>query len=234
VGTGSQGLFGFDPFIGVTGWPAGNDPTLVACGVADPSLEGYFSQELIAAMLGDVSTVIQFGLLTDKWNEGPGLEYYLNAVGMVGLPFSDATFFKNPCSTCENYHGPYGNSYIKSLLENSLGYNQNKGSFTAPTTVVIPAYASTYADRFKLVSPAFPIDPGNSYFQWNLGVPTTSSVADIDGDGCVGSNDLTMLLAAWGACGKGNCPADLNKDGIVEGGDLVHVLAEWGVGCGSP
>jgi len=234
LGNGSQGLFGFDPFIGVTGWPAGNDPeaALKACGVVDPSLEGWFSQELIAAMLADVSTVIQFGLLTNEWNDGPGLEYYMNALGVTGLPFSDATLFKKPIPST-SYSGPYGNSYIKSLLENSLGYNGQRGGFPT-TTTVIPAYVSTYADRFKLVSPAFPIVPNNSYFQWRLGVPTTSSVSDIDGDGCVGSEDLTMLLAAWGACGKGNCPEDLNQDGIVEGGDLVHVLAEWGVGCGSP
>jgi len=234
---GSQGLYGFDPFVKAMGWPKASDvagANLKACGVADPSLEGWFSQDLIAAMLADVSTIIQFGLLTDQWNNGFGFEYFQNAVGTQGLPFSSATFFKNPCSTCEiEAPGPYGNSFIKSLLENSLGYNQSQGGF--PThTKVIPAYASTYADRFKLVAPAFSFNPGNSYFQWNLGVPTISSVSDINGDGCVGSEDLTMLLAAWGACGKGKCPEDLNKDGIVEGGDLVHVLAEWGVGCGSP
>ncbi|MFM7480241.1 MAG: hypothetical protein ACKO4V_03810, partial [Planctomycetota bacterium] len=120
------------------------------------------------------------------------------------------------------------------LLDNSLGYNGKKGGFNNPATRVIPPYVSSFTDRFKNVSPDFKISPGSSYLQWRLGVPFTGSTSDLDGDGCVGSQDLTKLLAAWGACGKGNCPEDLNQDGIVEGGDLVHVLAEWGVGCGSP
>jgi len=232
---GSSGLFGFDPFLKATNWPKDGDlvmTKLVGAGVADVSLESYFSQGLIANMLADVSTVIQYGLLSSEWNDGPGLDYYVTALGTTELPFDSNALFQKPSST-SSYSGTVGNAFVETLLDNSLGYNNKRGGFNA-STKVIPAYVTTFSDRFQPVAPAFSFSPGSSYFQWNLGVPKISSVSDIDGDGCVGSKDLTMLLAAWGACGKGNCPEDLNKDGIVEGGDLVYVLAEWGVGCGSP
>lgn len=51
--------------------------------------------------------------------------------------------------------------------------------------------------------------------------------ADLDGDGTVGSSDLTAVLAAWGVCGK-DCAADLDGDGEVSGSDLAGLLALWG------
>jgi len=47
--------------------------------------------------------------------------------------------------------------------------------------------------------------------------------ADLDGDGCVGSGDLGVLLAGWG----GPAP-DLDGDGVAGEGDLGIVLAAWG------
>jgi len=49
--------------------------------------------------------------------------------------------------------------------------------------------------------------------------------ADLDGDGCVGSGDLGVLLSAWG----GPAP-DLDGDGVAGEGDLGIILAAWG-GC---
>jgi probable HAF family extracellular repeat protein len=49
---------------------------------------------------------------------------------------------------------------------------------------------------------------------------------DLNGDGGVGTNDLLMLLAAWGECSQ--CPADLDGDGVVGTGDLLLLLAAWG------
>ena len=49
---------------------------------------------------------------------------------------------------------------------------------------------------------------------------------DVDGDGCVGSSDLTSVLAAWGSCS--GCSQDLTCDGIVGEQDLEIVLTHWG------
>ena len=50
-------------------------------------------------------------------------------------------------------------------------------------------------------------------------------VGDINGDGKVNTEDLLMLLAAWGNNGG---PEDINGDGIVNVEDLLLLLANWG------
>jgi len=50
-------------------------------------------------------------------------------------------------------------------------------------------------------------------------------IADITGDGAVGSSDLGVLLGAWGS----NDPAaDINGDGVVNSQDLAILLGSWG------
>lgn len=51
---------------------------------------------------------------------------------------------------------------------------------------------------------------------------------DINGDGIVNTEDLLLLLAAWGPCPE--CPEDINDDGIVNTEDLLLLLAAWGTG----
>jgi hypothetical protein len=51
-------------------------------------------------------------------------------------------------------------------------------------------------------------------------------VADLDGSGDVGFNDLLTILVAWGPCP--GCPADLNGDDTVGFEDLLIVLTAWG------
>ena len=50
------------------------------------------------------------------------------------------------------------------------------------------------------------------------------TVANLDGDGTVGAQDLDALLAAWGA-------GDVNADGTTDAQDLAAMLAAWGA-CG--
>ena len=47
---------------------------------------------------------------------------------------------------------------------------------------------------------------------------------DINGDGCVDSKDLAMLLDAWGI---NSGPTDINRDDRVDAMDLTYVLAAW-------
>lgn len=48
--------------------------------------------------------------------------------------------------------------------------------------------------------------------------------ADLNRDGAVNSQDLAILLNAWGAAGS---PADLNGDGVVGAQDLAILLSRW-------
>jgi len=53
--------------------------------------------------------------------------------------------------------------------------------------------------------------------------------ADFSGDGVVNGADLSLLLADWGPCARGDaCSADLNSDGVVDSMDLATLLANWG------
>jgi len=51
--------------------------------------------------------------------------------------------------------------------------------------------------------------------------------ADLDGDGSVGSADITILLNAWGGSGS----ADLDGNGTVGPQDIAILLSAWGA-CG--
>ena len=59
------------------------------------------------------------------------------------------------------------------------------------------------------------------------GVPDACdpNTGDLNGDGVVNAQDITVLLAAWGSS---NAVADLNHDGIVGAPDLTILLASWG------
>ena len=55
--------------------------------------------------------------------------------------------------------------------------------------------------------------------------PMLSIPGDINGDGVVNTEDLLMLLGAWGNPGG---PEDINGDGIVNTEDLLILLGNWG------
>jgi len=57
--------------------------------------------------------------------------------------------------------------------------------------------------------------------------PVDQTSPDLDGDGLVGASDLGALLAAWGPCEDGSCPADLDGDGFVGTSDLGTLIAAW-------
>ena len=66
---------------------------------------------------------------------------------------------------------------------------------------------------------------GPSYrsFVWNFEV-IIGSPADLNGDGLVDGQALSLLLNQWGQPGESE---DLNHDGTVDGQDLLVLLSEW-------
>lgn len=51
---------------------------------------------------------------------------------------------------------------------------------------------------------------------------------DVNGDGIVDGQDLSIVLGFWGVCSGGDCvAADLNSDGVIDGSDLSQVLGFW-------
>ena len=59
-------------------------------------------------------------------------------------------------------------------------------------------------------------------FLVRIDLPSTNDIADMNGDGSVNSQDLAILLSAWGSSGG---PADMNRDGIVNSADLAIMLS---------
>lgn len=63
-----------------------------------------------------------------------------------------------------------------------------------------------------------------------LVVSGVRQAGDVDGDGCVGDNDLSRILLVFGQNCSG-CPEDQNGDGVVNDSDLALVLSYFGQGC---
>ena len=71
---------------------------------------------------------------------------------------------------------------------------------------------------------------------WNLAPSAATPVqiaADINGDGVVNIQDLTLVAAQFGETGE-DTPADVNGDGVVDIQDLVLVAAAFGEGAAAP
>lgn len=56
--------------------------------------------------------------------------------------------------------------------------------------------------------------------------PVQPKPGDLNGDGVVGADDLSILLGSWGTCA--GCNADLTFDGVVSADDLGVLLGNWG------
>ena len=55
---------------------------------------------------------------------------------------------------------------------------------------------------------------------------------DVDGDGFIGGDDLTIILTNWGQTVTAREQGDLNGDFFVGGDDYSEVLTHWGTGVG--
>jgi hypothetical protein len=65
------------------------------------------------------------------------------------------------------------------------------------------------------------------FYRPNLFELVTGGCAeDVDGNGEIATDDLLLLLAAWGPCP--GCPEDVDGDGVVGTTDLLALLAAWG------
>ena len=63
------------------------------------------------------------------------------------------------------------------------------------------------------------VDMGAFEYQGLLG--------DVTQDGVVNIDDLSMILAFWGACGIPQCSADITGNGIIDCDDLLIVINNW-------
>lgn len=65
--------------------------------------------------------------------------------------------------------------------------------------------------------------PPNALYNFRVSFGS-ACIADLNGDGAVGSGDMAILLGSWGL----PAAADLDGDGIVGSSDLALMLGSWG------
>ncbi|MDY7108687.1 MAG: dockerin type I domain-containing protein [Planctomycetota bacterium] len=120
--------------------------------------------------------------------------------------------------------------------------SQGRGGYPPSTHVTIKLWDISNGDLLRyydqdVTGYAVDFSPNGRLFAYGR-IHGTVTVAhnpfapagDVNGDGLVNTEDLLLLLAAWGECPGGGdpCPADLNGDGFVDTADLLLLLANWG------
>jgi len=84
------------------------------------------------------------------------------------------------------------------------------------------ALPDLFTDGFQVV----PVNPG---VPLRIEISATANAGDVDGDGVVGSSDLSALLSSWAMTSPvGQADGDLDADGDVDAEDLAILLVNWG------
>jgi len=96
----------------------------------------------------------------------------------------------------------------------AIGQSGLYGPFTVRNLIIFGGGKSAVADEVVSTAALSPCS-----------FESGSQLADLNGDGVVGGDDLSLLFAAWGSS---NAAADLDGNGIVDGIDLGILLSSWG------
>ena len=101
---------------------------------------------------------------------------------------------------------------------------------TLPTTG-LPGTITGYADMVQAGPNDLVVIAGieGGTYVWPISVDLAG---DVDGDGFVGGDDLTIILTNWGSSGMTREQGDLTGEGFVGGDDYTEVLTYWGTGIG--
>jgi hypothetical protein len=164
--------------------------------------------------------------------------YSIAKVGsaVTGISYTQAYDFTFPdASTAEH---PTQVSQITTLAEGNDGTIYALG-FAAP---LYPADASFASGAEIITQATWATIGGAPSVSWlstpDVALPISATVAscpaDIDGDGIIGINDLSLLLSSFGLChGQAGFrqAADLVPDRCIGLSDLAALLAQFGTAC---
>lgn len=180
---------------------------------------GAERQGLLAVIQGEISAVLNFGIITPSWNPVDGAQG-TNYVFAAATQLNQASLlFQAGPENADVWTQTLWQYQDFSLVPNS------KGVYSAPL------YLCSYSDRFHgSMNPGSAI-PSAGTILWELGVPMSIAAhacpADFQHSGFVDGADLSILVASWGPC-SGTCVADLNHDSVVNGADIGMLLGAWG------
>ena len=194
----------------------GGGPVITAAGF-DPTIPE--NQAVLTTIIGQLSSVLIYGIITPTWNPQDGAQGTNYIFGAATQQTVNGLIFQAGTGNADAWTQALWQYQDISAIPGS-----------SPAAYRSPLYVSTYGDRFGLMKPG-PSIPSGATILWELGVPMTaaSCPADIDHTGEVDGNDLATLLAGWTADAPcTDCLADLNHDGKVNADDLTVMLAAWG------
>ena len=180
--------------------------------------DNTITQELFPAIVGTMSAVLTYGIITPEWNPadaGPGTNY----VFATAQKQNQDSLFQAGDGNADVWTRTLWQYQDLSTVPNS-----------DPSVDGTPLYVFPYSDRFKVLNPHMTVQRDDKIL-WELGVPmsisSTACPADFQHSGFVDGADLGTLLNAWGQC-SGTCVADLNHDSAVTGADIGILLNAWG------
>lgn len=115
------------------------------------------------------------------------------------------------------------------MSSSGIGSSSTQQNFGIPIPIPGPPISDSigFALNFNLTS----FDTASISSVFTAEGDALTCFADIDGNGAVGPNDLTMLMNSWGPCPGDPCKSDLDESGAVGIFDMLLLLANWG-SCG--
>jgi hypothetical protein len=131
----------------------------------------------------------------------------------------DSVSVSGPATFCA------GDSVILTAVAGGPGftYSWSNGETTQSITVDTTGnYSVTITDANGCSVTSAPVAVVVNYFP-----------EDVNRDGIVSGNDLSLVLIKFGTPCPG-CPEDITGDGLVSGADLSRVLIKWGQRCSIP
>lgn len=222
-----QAMFGLDEAVQIHNWPGSqtngpNNPLQYA------GRTGIWTQQFISGIMMTLASAISYGMLptdpTEHWppvnGEGTGYLFQFYKFTNIYTPTDVPVHVTKPV-----FKENGGIPYVSILQQEQV---------TGPNS--LPLYLVGFGDHWAQgdARVLFTLGTTINSNRWILSPDHQSTISsDLNGSGCVDSNDLTLLLAGWGApCGKVGCEEDLNDDGLVDGADVAVLFGEWGLGCG--
>ncbi|MBL0927028.1 MAG: hypothetical protein IBJ11_05160 [Phycisphaerales bacterium] len=189
--------------------------------VADPSFPGAYPQGRwipdyqVIPTAGNGAAVISTASLGTIFQSGHPI-----MLGVAKLLALNA--FRPPISTLSNATRLANWNDGRTLAAVSTRKRRVDLGLFPPSSTAFSSYWATRQGGATLM--------GNA-LQWV--VNSTPCLGDIDGNGAVGANDLSNLLACFGlAVTPGPCAAaDLDGNGTIGANDLSNLLANFGVTC---
>ncbi len=246
-------LFNYSPHgVELSGWTLQDEGT-DAFVFPEMNLPSGEYMVVACGAIGDVDAAIAKAIFEFEWFNGRRKRFVVGADDLVLANGADELVLRNPCGETAwclawtNDETPRFATYLTEAsgfavsafgtkaapgvvrhgsdngLDGFLGYEEGDETPDAEAresdiTGLVANFGADFANVNR-PSVGSPLRGGH----------LTLAPGDLDADGSVGGEDLTVMLLAWGRCaGPCGCAADIDGDGAVGIVDFLLQLSSWG------